>query len=159
MAGPFLPQDISAAVRALIDGASRAPVRLPMLSGSMAPTLLPGDLLVVHPKKGRRLHIGDIAVFLSGGNLTAHRVLFACRFFYRSFMVEVGDANSAPRRLDERAVVGVATSVVRDGAELPLARGIVARRIAYRKLASLLLDLPLVRGLRRRLRGRERTHE
>jgi hypothetical protein len=74
-------------------------VRLPMLSGSMNPTLPPGSLLVIDPRCGDRFRRGDVVVMADGERLVAHRVLLRLG----SRFLEMGDAGLAGcwRRSDD----------------------------------------------------------
>jgi hypothetical protein len=48
--------------------------RLKALGTSMAPSILPGDTLIVERRQMPGLAIGDVAVYLRSGRLFAHRV-------------------------------------------------------------------------------------
>ncbi len=115
---PAAPAELEA-LRALIGGTARETVRLPLLSGSMGPALLPGDILAVRPESGRRVHVGDVAVFLRDGRPTAHRIIFALRLGGFSLLVEMGDANRLPSLLAQGAVLGVVEAVERRGTPVP----------------------------------------
>ncbi len=134
-----------AAIRSLIGGTAEGDVSLPVLSGSMAPAILPGDLLIVRPRPGRRAHTGDVAVFLKNGKVTAHRVVFAFRLRAWSFLLEKGDANRFAEALDQESVLGVVEAVLRQGERMPIRRGTLAeearraaRRMLWRSALSLL---------------------
>jgi signal peptidase I len=128
-----------------------------MLSGSMAPSLLPGDVLLVVPSDGSRIHAGDIIVMKDRSKLVAHRLIFAFRARGRSLLIEKGDANLWASVVKARAVVGTVVSAEREGRTVfrsspeSRARG---RSAANRALAKLLLfDMPI--NLFKRMIGRE----
>ena len=136
-----------AAIRSLIGGTAEGDVSLPVLTGSMAPSILPGDVLLVRPRPGCRVHAGDVAVFLKSGKVTAHRVVFAFRLRSRAFLLEKGDANRFAEALDQGAVLGVVEAIERRGARMPIRRGAradEARRAARRMLWRFALNaLPI----------------
>ena len=105
----------AAAVRALIAGKARVPVRLPVLSGSMSPTLLPGDTLLMRPASGKDMRAGDVAVFVRDGKLLAHRVILSLSLGFCFFILEMGDANGRASRLHPKAVIGMVEAAERDG--------------------------------------------
>ena len=132
-----LPSLELSALRALIGGTVKNTVRLPLLSGSMAPTLLPGDVLRVRPADGHHVHTGDIVVFLKNGTVTAHRLVFAVRLLGRTFLMEMGDANLSAAVLQPAAVLGVVESAERQEKRVSLSCGGAnwqARRTAARML-------------------------
>ncbi|MEX0825705.1 MAG: signal peptidase I [Acidimicrobiia bacterium] len=92
-----------------------------IISGSMAPSLLPGDIVAFKRYDGSPLHPGTIISFddpSRPGTLTAHRIVSAAPD--GSFITK-GDANAAPDSSPVRAemVRGVARLVAPNGA-LPL---------------------------------------
>lgn len=137
------------ALRSLIAGTADAPVRLPLLSGSMSPALLPGDILTVRPARGRDVRVGDVTVFLRDGRATAHRILFALRLGARALLLEMGDANRFPSTLSQNAVLGVVDCVERDGNRVLDLRGDTGKteRRAARRTARRMLWRFLVRVL------------
>lgn len=148
----------AAAVRALIAGTARLPVRLSVLSASMSPTLLPGDVLRVRPASGKELRSGDVAVFLRDGKVLAHRVILSLRFGLGFFILEMGDANGRAARLHPKAVIGMVEAAERDGRAVRFASraggtGREARRMARRLLLRCLKSC-LPTGFTRRIWGR-----
>jgi signal peptidase I len=99
----------------LISGQLDGESVLPLLSGSMSPALLPGDMLVMHPLCGKRAHVGDILVFREGFKLVAHRLIFAFRLFSIALYVEKGDANPMPTFIHSRQIVGRVEFARREG--------------------------------------------
>jgi hypothetical protein len=140
----------------LLVGESGGDLRLPMLSGSMAGALLPGDELWVRRSGGRRAHIGDIIVFREPGRLVAHRLIFAFRFKSLRLYIQKGDANAEASRVVEGDIVGIVGGASRNGEPIrlrtpeALARG---RRKAMGALIGLAL-LGVPRAIARRMRPR-----
>jgi hypothetical protein len=109
----------------------------------MAPTVMPGDILLVRQVQGQRLHSGDIAVFIKDGKVTAHRVIFVFRCGTRAFMLEMGDANRRAASLEQNAILGIVDSIERGRERIPCSRGIKngsPRRIARRMLVRHLTE-------------------
>ena len=129
---------------ALLDGwlaltgqAAPAPglVRLPMLSGSMSPSLPPGCTLVIDAREPERFSPGEVIVLARDGHLVAHRVLWRVR----DRVLEMGDANARGAWRPAAEVVGLVVGAqAADGSLLPVP---TSRRLA-------------LRGLWRHLRGR-----
>lgn len=92
---------------------------LPLLSGSMAPALLPGDELYIDPQR-RTPRRGEIAVFFREGRFFSHRVLFSFRWGTSRFLCEKGDANSSARFIAEKKVLGTVLRFKRNGLETDL---------------------------------------
>lgn len=91
------------ALYSLLSGTSS--VTLPMLSGSMAPLIVPGEKVTIHSINGKRIKSGDIAVFYKDGKFTAHRILL--KFPGRhSFVLEKGDSNAFGSILSGKRIVG-----------------------------------------------------
>lgn len=107
-------------LHALLSGTSRELVQLPLLTGSMAPAILPGDLLSIRPIGGRKVHTGDVAVFYKHGRLTAHRIIFAFRLFSLALLLEKGDANRGAGLLDQRTILGTVVAIERGGLHISL---------------------------------------
>jgi signal peptidase I len=130
---------------------------LPMLSGSMAPELMPGDALTVRPASAAKVHRGDIVVFRDGARLVAHRLVFAARLGRLCLLVEKGDANLSASFMKPEAIVGIVVSASRGGKPVIVdiresrERG---RHASVRSLA-LLGSLRAMREIKRRLRRRE----
>jgi hypothetical protein len=99
----------------LLSGESDGEITLPVLSGSMADALLPGDLLTVRPMGREKAHAGDIVVFRDSGKLVAHRLIFAFRLSSLALLLEKGDANGKASNLKPNAIVGRVISARRRG--------------------------------------------
>jgi signal peptidase len=70
----------------------------PVLTGSMAPTFQPGDLVVTRQVDVRTLHTGQVAVFVPPGETSAyaHRVVGLSGDPVHPVIRTKGDANPAP---------------------------------------------------------------
>jgi signal peptidase I len=88
---------------------------LPLLSGSMADTLLPGDILTIHPLDGKEAHVGDIVVFRDGYRLIAHRLIVVFRLGSLTLLVEKGDANPIATIIQPDCIVGRVKAASRGG--------------------------------------------
>jgi signal peptidase I len=125
-----------------LTGAASTVSSLPMLSGSMAPYLSPGDLLQVVPIDSAKAHIGDIIVFRESRKLVAHRLIFAFRVFSFALYIEKGDANPMPTMILPGQIVGRVELARREG-KLVLERSREyreeGRRIAARALLRYLI--------------------
>jgi signal peptidase len=72
---------------------------LTVLSGSMAPTYDPGDVVVVRPTRARELEVGDVVTFQPVSDdpkLTTHRVVEVTYGSEGVRYVTQGDANDTP---------------------------------------------------------------
>lgn len=125
-------------MRRLLKG--EGPLWLPLLSGSMAPDLLPDDELYIETEYDK-LKTGDIAVFFSNGKFYSHRVL--CRFSFgkRRYILEKGDANFTASLIRENKTLGIVTKYRRMGSEVDLTGAedvSKARAKAFRSFLKLL---------------------
>ena len=77
--------------------ASSATVELPLLTGSMVPAIPVGAVLRINLSPAALCQPGDVAVFLDGKRLIAHRILLALRAGPWSWLLEKGDANRLGR--------------------------------------------------------------
>jgi len=124
--------ELLAAWRALQFGDARpgAVVRLPVLSGSMRPTLVPGMEIRIRRVSWRRCRVGDIVVFGGTRGLTAHRLLFYVCVRGTWYLFQKGDVNAVGGWIRADRVVGVVVSARRaDGTEIEF-RSAAARRRA-----------------------------
>ena len=124
------------ALHSLLGGNTQDPIRLTLLSGSMAPALLPGDTLLIQALAGNRVHNGDVVVFMKERKVTAHRIIFVFRCRAISLLLEMGDANHKASLLDQKAVLGKVRALERQGLHIRLDwaayTGRAARRTANR---------------------------
>lgn len=93
-------------------------VVLPLLSGSMAKALLPGDMLSIQPLGPEKAHQGDIIVYRLNGKLIAHRLLLVFRMKSVCLLLEKGDANSDAALVIPHSVVGRVEAACRNGQEI-----------------------------------------
>jgi signal peptidase I len=72
---------------------------LPILSGSMAPRIPTGSLVLATPEPASEIQAGDVIIFhapAAGHRLIAHRVVAVLEHGPRPVVQTKGDANSAP---------------------------------------------------------------
>jgi signal peptidase I len=70
----------------------------PVLSGSMAPRIQTGSLVLATPEPASAVRVGDVVIFrapLAGHRLTAHRVISVVAHGRRPVIRTKGDANTA----------------------------------------------------------------
>jgi hypothetical protein len=97
----------------------QTPVVLPMLTGSMRPTLPVGSRLLIAAGSNAGLQPGAVVVFRDGERLVAHRVLLVLHAGPWSCLLEKGDANAWARWRRSGAVCGrVIGLTLSDGTEL-----------------------------------------
>lgn len=95
-------------------------VRLPMLSGSMAPALPCGCELVIDPLGAARARMGDVVVLALDDRLVAHRVLGWRLRGGQRWLLEHGDANGRGAWQPADRVVGLVVGATdQGGADLP----------------------------------------
>jgi hypothetical protein len=111
------------------------PVRLPMLTGSMAPRIPLDAELLIAPARGHAWSSGDVVVFWRDSRLVAHRVLLVLGRGPGALVLEKGDRNRSAawiRRRDVRGVVVDRTPLYPDQLCLPLKeRGAVRQSVLY----------------------------
>ena len=90
-------------------------VRLPMLSGSMAPLIPVGAQMEIASARQRAFGVGDVVVFARDGRLVAHQLVFALGFGRHVLYLERGDRNEAAGIVRRRDVCGVVTGWRPDG--------------------------------------------
>lgn len=73
---------------------------------SMHPTLRDGWRLQVQALPGSTLQVGEIGVFLHGGNLTIHRLVWRHHFDGNESLVFQGDNNAVRETVPPEAVLG-----------------------------------------------------
>ncbi len=135
--------------------APQAPVRLPMLSGSMRPAIPVGAFLEVEPATGERCRPGDIVVYRAGDKLVAHRILWRISLGGRRLFFEKGDTNKRGRWIRGARVCGLVTAfhvdlerheLSRDKERVHAERVAVAREFLLRAPRRLRKLLPPARG-------------
>lgn len=95
----------------LLEG--KQPIWLPMLSGSMAPFLLPGDKLYINPTIDT-FKSGNIVVFFKEGKFFSHRVIFTMKLKNRVLILEKGDANNVASFINANKALGRITKLKRN---------------------------------------------
>jgi hypothetical protein len=88
---------------------------LPVLTGSMAPTLKPGDQVMVTVAGADGISFGDIFLFRRNGEFIVHRALKKINNSRRSGLLEQGDGRRALRPVSGHRVVGRVSVAYRDG--------------------------------------------
>jgi hypothetical protein len=115
--------------------------RLTVRSGSMAPLIRVGELLVVGPPRGRP-RPGDLVVFVRSGQLICHRLVWPLG---RGRWREKGDLSEEQGVIRARDIVGTPRSVIAAGTPHSLAGG------PFRRWNPILWLLVCLRDLARRL--------
>lgn len=115
---------------------------LPVLSGSMAPTIPAGSTLVVRAASWRESRDGEVVVFRDEQSLVAHRRLLALPYLVGAFILQKGDANATACWIDAKRIVGIAASVrLPDGQMLELDTPVHATAARQQARRQLLADL------------------
>ncbi len=131
--------------------APQAPVRLPMLSGSMLPAIPVGAFLEVEPATGEHCRPGDIVVYRAGDKLVAHRIIWRISLGGRRLFFEKGDTNKRGSWIRGARICGLVTAFHVDLERQELSRDkerVQTERVAV--LREFLLRAP--RRLRKLLR-------
>jgi signal peptidase I len=90
-------------------------IELPVLSGSMAPGIMPGKnikIKSVSPDTARR---GDIIVYKNGNSLNMHRMLARIPLGNKTVIYQKGDAMRFGSWISRERVVGIVTAIQDDG--------------------------------------------
>jgi signal peptidase I len=85
---------------------SRGAGTITLRGGSMLPTLQDGWRVQVQAVSGSDLEIGDIGVFLHGGSLTIHRLVWRKRSQEKESLVFQGDNNVVRETVGPESVLG-----------------------------------------------------
>lgn len=134
------PND-SAASKSFVDllsGNSCENLWLPVLSGSMNPTLIPGDQVLVTPCNWQQCKPGDIIVFRQGMALTAHRLMLSIALPGRRLLLQMGDDMDSGSIINAQAIVGRCITRSRGGIEESLSDHKINRALAQQSLARLI---------------------
>ena len=84
-----------------------------VVSGSMRPSFLIGDAVLIQPVSPRDLHIGDIAAFETPAGIVVHRIVHFLPPKTPAGFIEMGDAMLQANEVSEEAIAGHVISVRR----------------------------------------------
>jgi hypothetical protein len=118
-------------------------IELPVLSGSMAPLLCPGDRIKIWCVPWKKCHIGDMIIFKEGKRFTVHRLLFRLVLGGIYILYQKGDQNRKGSFISPKQIVGKAVEIIKSGTiTIDLKKHSKEKRIiAEKKLCTLLLFL------------------
>ncbi len=122
----------------LLSGSAIEPLWLPVLSGSMSPTLIPGDSVLVQGCTAKDCAPGDIIIFRQGATLSAHRFICRVRLPGKTLFFQQGDGMNDGDFTTPEKVVGRAVKLKRDGVEFPLTDSRCNRVLAGKQRVRLL---------------------
>lgn len=108
--------------------------KIPVTGDSMSPVLRTGDVIYIEPVKAEGLDMGDILIFKTEGNMTAHRLVRILRSNGRSMFLTKGDTfSSVDMPLKEEDIIGRAYAVEKFGLALNFKKGIfsIFNRLSY----------------------------
>lgn len=114
----------------LIDARLRAggAIHFTVPTWSMAPTLTPGDRVIVQAARADELRVGDIVLVKAGAVWLAHRLIGRQSIDGARLLVTKGDNCATPDEAWQAARLGgVVTAVQRDGREI----GLTSRRARW----------------------------
>jgi signal peptidase I len=86
-------------------------VELPILSGSMTPTIGLEGKVRIKARSGSNARVGDIIVFRAKNSLITHRLLFRFSLAGRTYLYQKGDANRFGYWINQNEVVGIVESI------------------------------------------------
>lgn len=89
----------------------KGPLVLPVLSGSMQPSIPLGSRIRIKASNGADCRVGDVTVYLDGNRLVAHRVLWSLGRGRRRWIFQKGDANRFGHWIAAAQVKGVVREV------------------------------------------------
>ncbi len=92
-------------------------IRFQAKGWSMRPFIRDGDFITVSPVEDSSLKIGDVVLYLGGGNrIIVHRIINKYKKERRATLLIKGDANfSSAERVDTQNVLGKVTKIERKG--------------------------------------------
>lgn len=125
----------------LLGGTSSSPLWLPVLSGSMHPTLVTGDAVKVIPCDCTECKTGDIIVFRIGATLNAHRLVAKLSLSSRTILLQQGDGMPRGGFINPEAVVGKCVSLRRGCEEIQLTDARRNRAQAAKNRSVLFLNI------------------
>ncbi len=139
----------------LLGGRSTEPVWIPVLSGSMSPTLIPGDQVLIVPGNWKKCAIGDIIVFREGHSLTSHRLIGKIRFPGRTLFFQQADGMSHGGFIRVESVIGTCAALRRHDTETTLLDRKINKALANRSRMRTILFL--VRSIKKWIYRKIRT--
>ncbi|MDC7219333.1 MAG: hypothetical protein PQJ59_05295 [Spirochaetales bacterium] len=101
---------------ALLTGQQGEILWLPLLTGSMAPNIYPGELLKITLCHKNEVQWGEVALFYREGKFTAHRI-YMSSLWKGQKVYEKGDANSHGSWINRDRILGKVTGVKNDKGE------------------------------------------
>ena len=115
---------------------------LKVLSGSMLPSLVPGESIRIRRADWKRCHRGDIIVYKLDRNLIAHRLLFRLKIGNWNVVLQKGDLIPLGHWIPAESIVGVVTQTEGEKGKLIDFRSTIEKKRS-RKMANrqLLRDL------------------
>jgi hypothetical protein len=118
-------------------------VEMPMLTGSMAPLLPVGSILVIAGADKDACHTGDVVVYRDGERLVAHRLLLGWPPGRARIFLQAGDGISPLGWVAVKDILGLVVAVrIADETTVDLRQpGALrdGRRLAHRRLRNLVL--------------------
>lgn len=141
----------------MLDGAV---IVLPVLSGSMAPVLMPGYKIRIQRSSCCECDLGDIIVFRLRRMFLAHRLLLNIRIFRNCWLFQKGDNNKFGHIIRGKQLIGVVSEAwdesgrkVYQRTESSGARAIAQRQLWHDFLARMLYFPRLFKRLLWRIIG------
>ena len=125
----------------LLGGMSTEPVWIPVLSGSMSPTLIPGDLVLIVPGNWKKCAVGDIIVFREAHSLTSHRLIGKIRFPGKAFFFQQADGMNHGGFIPVESVIGTCATMRRHNTETTLLDRKINKALANRSRMRMILFL------------------
>lgn len=113
-----------------LSGSAEEPVWLPVLTGSMAPTLIPGDEVLAAPCSWKECSVGEIIVFRHRRSLIAHRLIAAVPFAPGGLLLQQGDGMEQGSLIRGKALAGRCLARRRAGIETSLTVTAENRKLA-----------------------------
>ncbi len=118
-------------------------IELPVLSGSMAPLIMPGSTVAIRACSGNDARRGDIIVFKEGNSLTIHRLLVRIPLGNNSLIYQKGDANRFGNWIRSSLIVGIVDSVRNVSGETSTLSHKAGKRASLGQLGCTFLNMAL----------------
>jgi signal peptidase I len=123
-------------------------IELPVLSGSMAPCIMPGKNIKIMSVSSDNMQRGDIIVYKDGNTLTMHRILARIPLGCIALLYQKGDASRFGSWIRQERVVGIVTAIQDDeGKFIDITQPETkknAKRAAYRQTILTIWNAALV---------------